>query len=67
MHPDRKDPIYCVLRSKLRRSERALKDFCSLMSDVSSPKLHLELDFEPTPLQNLIAKYLYVLIILVSK
>ena len=23
-HPDRKDPIYCVLRSELRRSERAL-------------------------------------------
>ena len=22
-HPDRKDPIYCVLRSELRRSERA--------------------------------------------
>ena len=24
MHPDRKDPIYCILRSELRRSERAL-------------------------------------------
>ena len=25
MHPDRKDPVYWVLRSKLRRSEQALK------------------------------------------